>query len=299
MSKMIKTTPFLSYKIWGGDYLSKLKALEAQEDPLGETWEVSTLSKQSSLIGELELSNFCDLSYLVKFIDTSSHLSVQVHPDDAYAKEIEKTSGKTECWLILRSEEQAGIYLGFKEGVTRKEFFTAVELGLDVDKFLNFIPVKSGDYFYVPAGAIHAIGAGVTLCEVQQSSGVTYRVWDWNRLGSNGKSRELHIQKAKDVVNFDKDFNSRLKRFAKRELFNESVMQELVKHDDFKAELYVFTDREEVELNLKEKSSLIVLEGKINCSSAEISELESGFVIEAGPFYFELKSRKVCFLIVS
>ncbi len=299
MSKIIKTTPFLSHKLWGGDYLARAKALPLKTEPLGETWEISTLLGQSSTIGELELSNFCSLSYLVKFIDTKAHLSVQVHPHDAYASEVENSSGKTECWFILKSDVGAGIYLGFKEGVTRKEFFTAVELGLNVDKFLNFIPVKAGDYFFVPAGAIHAIGAGVILCEVQQSSGVTYRVWDWNRLGTDGKSRELHIEKAKDVVNFDREFNSRLKNLAQQNLFNGALIKEIVKHQDFNVELYVFDVKKKIELNLKEKSSLVLLEGSMKCNDTLLSELESAFVVEAGMFNFEIESEKVCFLIVN
>lgn len=260
MGKLAKLTPHLSYTIWGGKYLSKIKGIESTEN-LGETWEVSTLRSGSAKIGDKNLSDFCSLSYLVKFIDTADNLSVQVHPGDEYAAEFENSKGKTECWIILEAEENAGIYLGFKKGVTRKEFKTAIINSLDVEKFLNFIPVKSGDFFYVPSGSVHAIGKGVTLAEVQQSSGITYRVWDWNRVDADGKGRELHIEKAMDVLEFNERFNEKL--LNQINLFEKDGIHNFVKHEDFKSSILSLKAGTKTEVKLLEKESLSVLSGSV------------------------------------
>ena len=206
--KLQKLDPYCVYKIWGGDFLSKFKSIDqSQLEPLGETWEVSNLKGQSSTANGKKLSEICSkdaLPYLVKFLDTSDALSIQVHPDDEYSSVHENSLGKSECWLILESKKEAGIYLGFKDGVGKKELLSSLEDEKDISQLLNFHPVEKGDFFFVPAGTVHAIGAGITLCEVQQSSGVTYRLWDWNRKDSNGVARELHIEHSMNVLNFNK-----------------------------------------------------------------------------------------------
>lgn len=299
MSKITKMTPFISRKIWGGNFLSQIKNIETDSDPVGETWEVSTLEGQSSLIGDKPLNEICRLSYLVKFIDTSANLSVQVHPGDEYAKEFENSSGKSECWFILDAKKDAGIYLGLKPGVTKKEFFNAVDSGLRVDGYLNFIPVKKGDFFFVPAGAIHAIGADVVLCEVQQSSGITYRVWDWNRLDNEGNPRELHIEKARDTIDFDLNFNQKLLTTAQKDLLNGSKIKTLVKHKDFKVDLYVFQNKADVELSLNEKDTIVVLDGELEHDLELFSSYDSALVMSSAVFKFKIKSNEVSFLLVS
>jgi len=263
MTNLVKLNPFISEKVWGGHKLSQFKNL-ASTNKVGETLEVSTLLNESSFVGNLKLSELCSLNYLVKFIDTSEHLSIQVHPGDEYARLHENSSGKTECWLITECEEKSGIYLGFKKGVTKKEFFNAAETGLRVDQYLNFVEVAPGDFFYLPPGSIHAIGSGVTLCEVQQSSGITYRVWDWNRMGLDGKPRELHLNKAKDVTNFDIDFNQKLLSSTKRNVFNQTDILTLVEHKDFTAQLFTNISSKTYELNLSKTNSLIILKGAMS-----------------------------------
>lgn len=231
-------SPYVVRKIWGGERLPAMKSLNesGQSLPVGETWEVSRLAEASSKVGDQELSSMVseeELPYLVKFIDTSDNLSVQVHPHDEYAREVESSVGKTECWLILDAEPRAGIYLGFKEGVTKKEFQEAVLKSEDISRFLIFHEVKRGDFFFVPAGSIHAIGKGVTLIETQQSSGITYRVWDWNRVDSEGKSRELHIDKAMDVSRFDSDFNDSSTFQIQKDLFSKEGVSHIISHPDF------------------------------------------------------------------
>jgi len=298
MTKNIKKlTPHLTYKVWGGEKLSRLKNIETSE-PLGETWEVSTHSDGSSILGDLKLKDICNLSYLVKFIDTSDNLSIQVHPDTQYARENENSLGKEECWLILAAEKGAGVYCGFKPGVTRKEFLTAVSNKLNVDRYLEFYPVKKGDFFYIPAGTIHAIGKDVTLCEVQQNSGITYRVWDWNRVGMNGLERELHIEKASDVIRFDDQFNQKLKSHFKQNLFNENGITNLFEHRDFKVQLLKFDANHKFELRLKPKDSIILIHGEF-MGDIDMKAFESAIVLEEGLFSFQVKDQAVELLVVS
>ena len=210
---MEKLSPFVVTKIWGGDVLAHQRHLKREEKlPIGELWEVSRLANMSSQSSAGELDKILDsseLPYLVKYIDTSDNLSVQVHPDDSYARKVEQSSGKTECWLILEAHENSGIYLGFKPNIEKGQFAKALDKGEDITSLLNFYPVKTGMFVTVPAGTIHAIGRGVLLLETQQSSGLTYRIWDWNRKDNTGKSRTLHIAKALDVLNFRPECNTK------------------------------------------------------------------------------------------
>lgn len=143
-------------------------------------------------VGEVWLTNQPSLPLLFKFLFTTERLSVQVHPDDHYAGEHENSRGKTEMWRILRADPGAEIALGFKEKITRQQAIAAAKSGEIVD-LLNWIPVKEGEMYFVPAGTVHAIGAGIALCEIQQQSDVTYRLYDY------GRPRELHLEKGFSV----------------------------------------------------------------------------------------------------
>jgi mannose-6-phosphate isomerase len=134
-----------------------------------------------------------DLPVLVKFVFTSDRLSVQVHPDDAFAAAHEKSRGKTEMWYVLRADPGAQLALGFREPITRERLRESALSG-EIERLLNWVDVSQGDSFFVPAGTVHAIGAGLALCEVQQQSDITYRLYDY------GRSRELHLEKALQVA---------------------------------------------------------------------------------------------------
>lgn len=260
MQGLFKLDSFIVEKIWGSKRLKELKNLDS-DALIGETYEVSTHKSGNSLLKGEELSKFINLNYLIKFISTSDNLSIQVHPDDEYAKKFESDSGKTEAWLILEAAENAGIYIGFKKGVTKKEFKNAIQSGLAVQNFLNFVPVKKGEFYILPAGLVHAIGKDVTLCEVQQSSGITYRVWDWGRVDSEGNSRELHIEKALDVLNFNENFNEKYSRPQKQSIFENDFLTDLIKHSDFKTSLInIKSGKHDLKLNNGE--ALVILEGK-------------------------------------
>ncbi|MBQ9195628.1 MAG: class I mannose-6-phosphate isomerase [Clostridia bacterium] len=140
---------------------------------------------------------------LLKLIDARDQLSVQVHPNDDYARIYENKLGKTEAWAILRAEPGAKLVYGIKEGTTADMLQEACGKGREIEKLLRYVPVHEGDVFYIPSGTVHAIGAGIMLYEIQQSSDVTYRFYDWDRTDAQGNKRELHIKQALDVTRID------------------------------------------------------------------------------------------------
>ena len=264
-----KLKPRVVEKIWGGNKLNTWRNLE-NENLIGETLEVSRLKGNSSftLDGKFlsDLIPDDELPFLIKYIDTTDNLSVQVHPDDDYAMKKENSLGKTECWLILSADKGAGIYLGLKDSVTKEKLKTEIKSNGPVHELLNFYPVSKGDFFFVPAGTIHAIGKGITLVEVQQSCGITYRVWDWNRVDSNGKSRELHVENALDVIEFSREMNSKEFFRFKENVFSDKAV-DLASHKDFIATIYNLDELSNCEHHLKKNHSrftaLTVLEGAI------------------------------------
>jgi mannose-6-phosphate isomerase len=218
---MEKITPLLVQKPWAGKFLGEFYKSKSQD--IGEAWLLSTIKEGESTVGGRKLSEALGhpLKFVVKIIDAKESLSVQVHPNDEWAMKLENSKGKTECWLILESEPNAGVYLGLKEGVDPKEYEAALKAGEPVEKFMRFFETRRGDFITVPSGTVHAIGGGVTLLEVQQASGITYRLWDWGRPG-----RELHHEKGLKVSNYEK-------RFEIRHGVLGGEPQALLKHSDF------------------------------------------------------------------
>lgn len=266
--EIYKLAPHLTFKVWGGTALKSLKApMISGKEPLGETWEVSIHPDGVSTVeGGEKLDKFFnpeELSYLIKFIDTSDNLSIQVHPGDEYAARVEQQSGKSECWLILDAKPGAGIYLGLKNGINKEQLEAAIKNGDAVDQLLNFYEVKKGDFFFVPAGSIHALGKDVLLAEIQQSSGVTYRVWDWNRMGMDGKPRALHIDKALDVIEFEPAKNDlEYFKFSKDNFSTE--FKNLIEHPDFKVDMRSLKENEEITLTAQNRAlSIVNLNGDI------------------------------------
>jgi mannose-6-phosphate isomerase len=217
--------------IWGGDALVKHygKPGDANQ-PLGESWECwdentiangpfacRTLAALRAELGT-ELTGPIDpdriFPVLTKIIDARQALSVQVHPDDAYAQRVEgQPNGKTECWYILACEPGAELVLGWARDTTREEYERRVADGSLAD-ILRRAPVRPGEAYYLPAGTLHAIGAGIQLFETQQASDLTYRIFDWNRVGTDGKPRELHVEKAGDVLDYRATFPGAVNQLA-------------------------------------------------------------------------------------
>ena len=270
--------------------------------PLGETWEVSRHRDGASFTTDKtplnEVYNENELPFLVKFIDTSKNLSIQVHPDDSYAARNENDKGKSECWLILEANEGSGIYLGLKEGVSKSVLQSAVDEGREVNELLNFYPVKRGDFFYVPSGSIHAIGSDVTLIEVQQSSGVTYRVWDWNRL-ENGKPRELHVEKAMDVISFTSEKNQPEYFKIQNEVIGNSE-KKLVENPDFILKTCTLNESEKRVLYSSDRCMAItVLKGNLKVDNVKLSSYESIIVSKNESVEINCESEKAEFIVVT
>lgn len=211
--KIQKLIPACKDYLWGGTKLLEKYGKSSPATPCAESWELSFHPDGKSRVeGGVPLdesvtkeelgTNLADFPFfpvLIKFIDAKSDLSVQVHPSDAYALKNENSLGKTEMWYIVEAEENAGIYLGFSRDVGRDEYVRAIKENT-LTQLLNFIPVKAGECYFIPSGTIHAIGAGCLICEIQQNSNLTYRVYDYGRLDKNGKARELHVDKALEVT---------------------------------------------------------------------------------------------------
>lgn len=213
-----KLEPVFKDYIWGGTKLKTQYGKNSELPIIAESWELSAHGAGSSVIadGEYKGMSFADFiavhpetrgtrcaadrfPILVKLIDSAQHLSIQVHPGDDYALRCEGEPGKTEMWVVMDSEPGAFLYFGFKRELTRGEFERRISDG-SLTEILEKVPVRRGDVFFIPAGTIHAIGAGITLAEIQQNSDSTYRVFDFGRLGADGKPRPLHIGKALDVT---------------------------------------------------------------------------------------------------
>lgn len=225
--------------IWGGERLNKEFGKKLNVHPLAETWECSTHPDGLSIVASGEYAGMTlkevlkrnpeyigkyanaegELPILVKLIDAQQNLSVQVHPDDRYAKIYENgQSGKNEMWYVLDAEPQAQLIYGFTQQLTKQEIKSYLENGI-IESFLQKVSVKKGDSFYIEAGTVHAIGAGVLIAEIQENSNLTYRLYDYNRNDSNGNKRELHIEKALDVINLNIIGNTNLRKCSGKSSF--------------------------------------------------------------------------------
>lgn len=219
MTELIKLTPVFKEIVWGGNRLKTDYGFKSDLNNIAEAWMLCARNDGDNIIanGENAGRSFTDFikenkallgtkgqSYedfplLIKFIDAKADLSVQVHPDDEYAKIHENSYGKTEAWYILDCDEGAELIYGFNKELTPDEFRKSIEDNTFLD-YVNKVKVKKGDVFFISAGTLHAIGSGILLAEVQQNCNTTYRVYDYNRL-VDGKPRELHVEKALDVTN--------------------------------------------------------------------------------------------------
>ena len=216
--------PNLHSVVWGGNQLRPYKGLEPSDEPIGESWEVSAVPSSTSIVsngvyaGKDIISVINDhpdailgkkvnekyngkLPLLVKFIDAKCDLSIQVHPNDEMAMCEHGKMGKSEMWYVIKADEGAHLYAGFKQEITPEEYQQRIADGT-ITNVLADHQVKAGDVFYLPAGRVHAICGGILLAEVQQSSDVTYRIFDYNRPGMDGKPRELHTELAAKALDY-------------------------------------------------------------------------------------------------
>lgn len=217
---VLKLSPAFKDYLWGGTRLRDDFQKDCDFDKIAESWELSchkdgpstivngddkglTLAEYIEKNGKTVLGSNCDkfenFPILIKLIDAKDNLSVQVHPDNEYAQRVEGEYGKTEMWYIVDCDEGAELLYGFKKEISKEEFAERIANNTLLE-VTNNVPVHKGDVFFIEAGTLHAIGKGILIAEIQQNSNTTYRIYDFGRVGKDGKPRELHVEKAKDVT---------------------------------------------------------------------------------------------------
>lgn len=232
-------TPLMKQVVWGGDRIGRYKRLPRVEAPIGESWEISALPGMETIVsqgdysgrnisslidefGEDLLGIKCIRKYgnifplLVKIIDAHDNLSVQVHPDDNLANKRYGHFGKTEMWYIISANTGAKIYAGLKEKLSPEEYDRRVADGSFMEVVSEYDSFAD-DVYLLPGGSVHAIGAGNLLAEIQQATDITYRIYDYNRLGLDGHKRELHTSKAKEAIDFSANSSLKLPCFSREE----------------------------------------------------------------------------------
>lgn len=241
----LKFRPILKDKIWGGTKLKTILQKESSLPNIGESWEISDVEGDTSivsngnlenqslkqllqlykdeLIGKKNYEQFGDkFPLLIKFIDAKEDLSIQLHPNDALAKARHNSFGKTEMWYVMQADEDSNLIVDFNQKMTPELYLEHLEQKT-LPQILNFDKVKAGDTYFIEVGRVHAIGAGVMLAEIQQTSDITYRIYDWDRTDDFGNERELHTDLAIDAIGFDMPNNFRVKYAKKPNQSNEMV----------------------------------------------------------------------------
>jgi mannose-6-phosphate isomerase len=224
--------PILKKIIWGGSTICSFKGITPEQEGIGESWELSCVEDNYSIVnnGELEGQRLDELirkygkrlmgekvmaqfgttfPLLIKLIDARDNLSIQVHPNDELAKKRHNTFGKTEMWYVINAAEGAGLYSGFSKEIDDAEYVKRVA-DHSLTEVLQWYDVKQGDVFFLPAGRIHAIGSGCFIAEIQQTSDITYRIYDYNRKDANGENRELHTELSREAIDYtlSKDYRT-------------------------------------------------------------------------------------------
>lgn len=293
----LKFEPILKQTLWGGEKIIPFKHLNETLSNVGESWEVSAVEGSESvvangpdkgmtlpemvrrykeeLVGESNYARFGDkFPLLIKFIDAKLDLSIQVHPDDVLARKRHNSFGKNEMWYVISADPGARLISGFSQEITPKEYKERVHDGTFAD-VLQTCAIQPGDVFYVPAGRVHGIGAGAFVAEIQQTSDITYRIYDYNRKDKDGKTRELHTTQAVDAINFadvQDDFRTAYERVQ-----NEPV--EVVACPYFTTSVYDMT--EEITCDYSELDSFIIFicvegSGKLTDNEGNEIALQAG-----------------------
>ena len=280
--EILKLNPVFKDYIWGGNRLRDDFGFDTGFDKTAEGWMLAChkdgmntvkggwrfagmrLDEVIEKVGIEELGGknclrFPYFPVLIKLIDAYDNLSVQVHPDDEYARRVENEFGKTEMWYVLDALDGAELIYGFKEKITKDEFKEAIENNTLLEK-LNRVKVKKGDLFFIEAGTVHAIGKGALIAEIQQNSNCTYRVYDYGRIGKDGKPRELHIEKALDV-SVTEPPKYATEPFESEVEHNGYISQRLCKCDLFTVDRYDIKDAVRLETNADSFNHILVIDG--------------------------------------
>ena len=314
--EILKLNPVFKDYIWGGNRLHDDYGFETGFDKTAEGWmlachkdgmntidggEYDSVALQD-VLDEVGLTNMLGKNaqkypyfpILIKLIDAYDNLSIQVHPDDKYAREVENEFGKTEMWYVLDALDGATLIYGFKEEITSEEFQRAIEDNTLLDK-LNVVNVKKGDTFFIEAGTVHAIGKGAMIAEIQQNSNCTYRVYDYGRVGADGKPRELHVQKAIDV-SVTKPPKYDTKPMGKAVDNGDYISTLLTKCDLFTVNHYAIRSKIELFTNEESFNHILVVNG---CGKINGKKLKKGdsFFVSANFGKYEISGE--CEIIVT
>lgn len=285
--KIEKLSPAFKDYLWGGVKLREVYGKNCDYDKVAESWELSTHPAGQSVLsgGDYDgmtfgayleqagknvlgtnCARFAEFPVLIKFIDAKQPLSVQVHPSDEYALRVEGEYGKTEMWYVVDCDPGASLYFGVNQSLTKEEFKKRIEENTLTD-VLYKADVKKGDVFFIQSGTIHAIGAGILICEIQQNSNTTYRVYDYGRRGADGKLRELHIDKAIDVSTLVPSDTADKRRAPEPVCGGEKCA--LAACEYFTTEKYTVESEVKIAVDEKSFASLVITEGNGTVSGAE------------------------------
>ena len=296
--EILKLNPVLKDYIWGGERLKNDFGFKSNLDKVAEGWMLSchkdgkntidggeydgqALDDVIEKIGKEKIVGTRSLDFpyfpvLIKLIDAKDNLSIQVHPDNDYAQRVEGEFGKTEIWYVLDATDDAQLVYGFKDEITSEEFKNAIENNTLMD-VLNSVKVKKGDLFFIEAGTVHAIGKGTLIAEIQQNSNSTYRVYDYGRVGADGKPRELHIQKAVDV-SVTKPPKYDIKPMGKPEEMNGNVSTLLTECDLFTVHHYDINNSITFKTDEKSFNHILVVDGNGKINDKSFKKGDSFFV---------------------
>ena len=314
----LKFIPILKEKIWGGQKLKTLLNKESNLPNIGESWEISDVEGDTSIVsnGSLKGKSLKELletykadllgiqnyrifkdkfPLLIKFIDAREDLSIQLHPNDELAAKRHNSFGKTEKWYTLQADEGSNLIVGFNQGMTPEKYLSHLD-NKTLTEIVNFDKVKKGDTYFIEVGRIHAIGAGVMVAEIQQTSDITYRVYDWDRVDDEGNERELHNDLAIDAFNFNMPENFRVAYSKTENQSNQMVSCP-----------YFATNYLEVSTTLKKENNkdsffiYICVEGSAtiayNGHSENIKKGET-ILVPAAVEHYEINSKKATLLEV-
>ncbi|MBT8243701.1 MAG: class I mannose-6-phosphate isomerase [Winogradskyella sp.] len=285
----LKFKPILKDKIWGGEKLSKYLNKTTVSKTAGESWEISDVEGDTSVVsnGDLKGKSLKELvqtfksdligsknyqvfgdkfPLLIKFIDARQDLSIQLHPNNKLAAERHNSFGKTEMWHVMQADEGSNLIVGFNQKITPAKYLKHLE-DKTLTEILNFDKVKKGDTYFIQVGRIHAIGTGVMLAEIQQTSDITYRVYDWDRVDEQGNERELHNDLAIDAIDFDMKDDFRVKYDTSKNQPNKMVSCQ-----------YFTTNYIHLDSELKKQNNIdsfviyICIEGSVNINVDSVIE---------------------------
>lgn len=293
----LKFNPILKSMIWGGEKMRQYKAIDTDQKNIGESWELSGVPGNESVVsnGEFAGRTISELikeygpallgrkvhetygenfPLLIKFIDARDDLSIQVHPDDAMAQSVHgQPFGKTEMWYVVSADKDAHLMSGLSAEITPEEYVSRVENNTITDVLSDY-KVQSGDVFFLPAGRIHSIGKGCFIAEIQQTSDLTYRIYDFGRLGLDGKPRELHTELAKDAIDYSVSEDYRTAYTAAQ---NEET--QLVECEYFKTNLLDLTEPLSVDVKSKDSFMIVIClegQGEMKDSEGNVVALKQG-----------------------